>query len=411
MSNGWQTTKLGEACSFLNRGISPRYTAGGGVRVLNQKCIRGHTISYEQSRRHDIEIKSVGLERFIQRGDVLVNSTGTGTLGRVAQIRAEPTEPTTVDSHVTIVRPKPGMFHLDFFGYMLVLIEDSIKEAGEGCGGQTELARAVLADRFSVRYPMLISEQQRIVGILDEAFAGLATAKANAEKNLKNAHALFESHLQSVFAQRDDGWVERKLGDQSLLEIVDGDRGMNYPKASDFHEDGYCLFLNTKNVRRDGFEFESKMFITEKKDAELRKGKLKRGDVVLTTRGTIGNIALYSDDVPFDNIRINSGMLIFRPNKSVLMPGYLFEVLRSEIVKEQIRKQTTGAAQPQLPIKALVNLSLPILTNLEDQSALVGKLQAFEPETQRLESLYHQKLTVLEALKKSLLYQAFSGAL
>ena len=212
MKAGWQTEKLGDACAFLNRGISPKYLEQGGICVLNQKCVRDHHVSYELSRRHDTTAKSVGTERFIQLGDVLVNSTGTGTLGRVAQIREMPPEPTTVDSHVTIVRPKPGKFFPDFFGYMLVVIEEKIKEAGEGCGGQTELARSVLSDRFSVSYPTSLDEQQRIVGILDEAFDGIATAKTNAEKNLQNARALFESHLQSVFAQRGEGWKPTTLG-------------------------------------------------------------------------------------------------------------------------------------------------------------------------------------------------------
>ncbi len=254
-----------------------------------------------------------------------------------------------------------------------------------------------------------VEEQRRIVGILDEAFAGIATAKANAEKNLQNARALFESYLQAVFTQRGNGWVERQFGDESLLEFIDGDRGVNYPKATDFLGDGHCLFLNTKNVRPDGFEFESKMFISAEKDVQLRKGKLTRGDVVLTTRGTIGNVGLYSEEVPFDNVRINSGMLILRANKRELLPAYLFDLLRSRIVKDQIRKQTTGAAQPQLPIKTLVGFRIPVPANLEDQETLIQKLRAFEPETQRLESIYQQKLVALEALKKSLLHQAFSG--
>ena len=205
MWEGWQIRKLGDVCSLLNRGVSPTYLDTGGVCVLNQKCIRNHEVSYEPARRHDDAAKKVTEERFIQRGDVLVNSTGTGTLGRVAQVRNEPEEDTTVDSHVTIVRAKPGLFHLEFFGYMLVVIEEAIKEAGDGCGGQTELARSVLAERFSVSYPESLVEQQRIVALLDEAFAGLATAKANAERNLQNARAIFESHLQSVFSQRGEG--------------------------------------------------------------------------------------------------------------------------------------------------------------------------------------------------------------
>lgn len=197
----WNRARLGEVCTFLNRGVSPKYLDDGGVRVLNQRCIRDHAVNYGQARRHDLKVKPVTPERFVQLGDVLVNSTGTGTLGRVAQVREAPNEATTVDSHVTIVRPKPAAFHLDFFGYMLVVIEDAIKEAGEGCGGQTELARAVLADRFFVTYPTSLAEQRRIVGILDEAFEGIATAKANAEKNLQNARAIFQGRLHSAFCQ------------------------------------------------------------------------------------------------------------------------------------------------------------------------------------------------------------------
>ena len=77
-----------------------------------------------------------------------------------------------------------------------------------------------------------------------------------------------------------------------ICEIIDGDRGKNYPAANDFSDSGYCLFLNAKNVTLDGFNFENCMYITKEKDETLRKGRLNRGDVVLTTRGTIGNLAL-----------------------------------------------------------------------------------------------------------------------
>ena len=115
MNLKWKSEKLDDVCIFISRGISPKYVETGGVRVINQKCIRDHTINYELARRHDIDSKAVKEERFIQLGDVLINSTGTGTLGRVAQVRQLPDEPTTVDSHVTIVRPKPNLFDLNFF--------------------------------------------------------------------------------------------------------------------------------------------------------------------------------------------------------------------------------------------------------------------------------------------------------
>jgi type I restriction enzyme S subunit len=157
MRQGWATANLGEVCEMINRGISPKYIDDGGVCVINQKCIRNHTINTSLARRHDLAAKLVNPERYIKVGDVLVNSTGTGTLGRVAQVRRETKEPTTVDTHVTIVRPHAGKFFNDFFGYMLVRIEDEIASSGEGASGQTELARLTIAESsgFPFPYPSL----------------------------------------------------------------------------------------------------------------------------------------------------------------------------------------------------------------------------------------------------------------
>ena len=115
--------KLSDACDLIKRGISPKYLETGGIAVINQKCIRNHKIDYSKARRHDIILKKVPEERFIRKGDVLINSTGHGTLGRVAQVNQEPFEKTTVDSHVTIVRPKKELFNLGFLGNALIKIE------------------------------------------------------------------------------------------------------------------------------------------------------------------------------------------------------------------------------------------------------------------------------------------------
>ncbi len=177
MREGWHVEPLSKVCQLINRGISPVYLDDGGTAVLNQKCIRDHSINYDLGRRHCVTTKRVPTDKLVRVGDVLVNSTGTGTLGRVAQVRDEPHEPTTVDSHVTIVRPKDRLFFPEFFGYALIAIENQIQEGGEGCGGQTELARSKLANDYHVSFPTSIPEQRRIVAILDEAFEGIATAK------------------------------------------------------------------------------------------------------------------------------------------------------------------------------------------------------------------------------------------
>ena len=107
-------------------------------------------------------------------------------------------------------------------------------------------------------------------------------------------------------------WQEVKLGELPI-KIIDNDRGENYPQKNEFSNEGHCLFLNTKNVTKSGFSFSKLNFITEQKDKILRQGKLQRKDLVLTTRGTVGNVAYYNEKISYNNIRINSGMVIIRP--------------------------------------------------------------------------------------------------
>ncbi len=159
------------------------------------------------------------------------------------------------------------------------------------------------------------------------------------------------------------------------FQIIDGDRGENYPSKEDFSPSGHCLFLSTKNVRSDGFKFDEAEFISAAKDNALRKGKLERGDVVLTTRGTIGNTGLYNASVEFDHIRINSGMLIFRPDATRLSSSYLFLFFQSENFRAQREAIVSGAAQPQLPIRSLNEAKIP-LPPLVTQQAIVAEIEA-----------------------------------
>jgi len=386
-------------CAFLNRGISPKYLDSGGICVLNQKCVRDHRVSFDLSRRHDARAKKVADERLIQPGDVLVNSTGTGTLGRVAQLREHPPEPTTVDSHVTIVRPLPGKFYPDFFGYMLIVIEDAIKEAGEGCGGQTELARSALAERFSVHYPESLSQQERIVGILDEAFDGNDTAKANAEKNLQNARALFESHLQSVFTQRGDGWVERTIGEVCILrsgttlakKLEKASGEIPYLKVAD---------MNISN-NLDGVTSSSRFVNKTDVNASnlLPVGTTifpKRGGAILTNKKRLTQRVICAD----------LNIMGVTP-KSGLLPEFLFNYF----LRLDLREINNGSSIPQINNYSIEPLLIAFPNSIKEQRAIVVKLASLSEETRRLECIYQQKLAALEALKKSLLHQAFSGQL
>jgi restriction endonuclease S subunit len=126
---------------------------------------------------------------------------------------------------------------------------------------------------------------------------------------------------------------------EAPLEIIDGDRGNNYPNKEEFRSTGYCLFLNTSNVAKDGFNFAELDFVTRERDLLLRKGKLKRNDCVLTTRGTVGNTAFFGPAVKYENIRINSGMVIVRPDANLLDPYYLYCYLVTIQVKKIVPRR------------------------------------------------------------------------
>lgn len=195
-------------------------------------------------------------------------------------------------------------------------------------------------------------------------------------------------------------WKEYKIKD-APFEIIDGDRGTNYPSQNEFHSSGHCLFLSTKNVKKTGFDFSERQFISEEKDNLLRKGKLKRNDTVLTTRGTVGNLAFYSGEVPFENIRINSGMVIIRPFESELKPKFCFYLFRA-LQQNHFEVFASGSAQPQLPIRDLneIEISIP---EPDEQQAIAEVLSSLEDKI----DLLHRQNKTLEALAETLFRQRF----
>ena len=145
-----------------------------------------------------------------------------------------------------------------------------------------------------------------------------------------------------------------------IAEFIDGDRGKNYPTFDEFSASGFCLFLNASNVTSSGFNFDSCMFVTEEKDKIMRNGHLLLNDIVFTSRGTLGNVALYDKNIKYKNVRINSGMLIIRPKGINLSPHFIYTLLKSNYMKSAIEQFRSGSAQPQLPIKDLQNITFDI---------------------------------------------------
>lgn len=188
-----------------------------------------------------------------------------------------------------------------------------------------------------------------------------------------------------------------KLGDMAI-QIIDGDRGKNYP--NEFTENGHCLFLSAKNVTSNGFYFDNMQFITKERDELLRKGKLIRNDVVLTTRGTVGNVAFYDKLVPYDNIRINSGMVILRTDPKLIEPHFLYYAMKSPSIKNQILQMQTGSAQPQLPISHMVNLFIPKLP-LATQQQISSTLSTFDAKIANNKKINHNLEQLAQVIFKA----------
>jgi len=244
-----------------------------------------------------------------------------------------------------------------FLFYMLRGMESEIT----GSAGAT-FASISKGDIENIQIPLPPPEvQEEIVAEIEEY-----------QKVIDGARAVVENYRPHIHIDPD--WPMVTFA-EAPFEIIDGDRGVNYPKKEDFSSDGYCVFLNTKNVRSSGFDFENVAFISRKKDETLKKGRLCRKDVVITTRGTVGNTGYYDNSVPFDRIRINSGMLIFRVDESRLSGEYLFRFFQSRNFRRQRDLIVSGSAQTQLPIRSLNRAMLP-LPNLETQQAIVAEVES-----------------------------------
>jgi type I restriction enzyme S subunit len=188
-----------------------------------------------------------------------------------------------------------------------------------------------------------------------------------------------------------------KLGD-AKIQIIDGDRGKNYPNI--FTSNGYCLFLSAKNVTSTGFSFSDTQFVTQERDNLLRKGKLKRGDVVLTTRGTVGNVAYYDDSVPYDNVRINSGMVILRADPMYVSPLFLYYALKDENAQSQIANARTGSAQPQYPISHMVHLDIDF-PSIADQIEIGYTLRSLDDKIANNRAINNHLEQMAQAIFKS----------
>ena len=252
----------------------------------------------------------------------------------------------------------------------------------------------------NIEFPLPpIPEQQRIVAILDQAFADIEKARANAEKNLKNARELFDSYLNQVFSQRGEGWVEEVLG--RVCDVRDGTH--DSPK----YVDEGIPFITQKNIRTDGLSFEKTKFISETDHMKFyKRSNVTHGDILISMIGINRGMACVVDDHRIFSIK-NVGLIKKALN---INPLFLLFYLKSHTAKKYIESESRGGAQPFIGLTKLRAFPV-LLASPEEQEEVVSKLTLIEARTENLVLIYETKLKSLDELKKSLLQKAFSGEL
>jgi type I restriction enzyme, S subunit len=392
MKEGWPVKKLGEVCEII-MGQSPDgdsyNTTGEGVPLINGP-VEFSTESFGKTVRSKFTTQPT---KFCEEGDLILCVRGS-TTGRmnIAGFDA------CIGRGVAAIRAKQYQPWINHF------INSKREEIhGKGTGATFPNVSGDSLANFELVVPPL-AEQHRIVGLLDEAFEGLATAKANAEKNLQNARALFESHLQSVFSQRGPGWVETTLS-QATGGVFTGPFGSLLHK-SDYVANGIPL-VNPAHITEIGIEPDLRKTVSHATAQRLKNYIMRAGDIVIGRRGEMGRCALVTKVE--DGWLCGTGSFFIRPS-SRCDTSYLVRFLRSDGCKAKLEKIAGGAVMPNLSNTDLGNLTID-LPPLDRQKAIVEEIDDLHQETQRLTALYEQKLAALEALKKSLLHQAFSGNL
>jgi type I restriction enzyme S subunit len=394
MRNGWQKKKLRDVCELINgRAYSkPELLDQGKYPVLRV----GNFFTNDHWYYSDLELDE---KKYCFAGDLLY--AWSASFGP----RIWTGDKVIYHYHIWKVVHDRGQIDQKYLFYFFQWDTDKIKE-DQGTGTtMMHVSMGSMNDR-DIQFPTL-PVQQRIVGILDEAFNGLATAESNAKKNVQNARALFESYLRSVFTQKGAGWME------TTLEHVLADQPRNgwSPPSADQSDSGVPV-LTLSSVT--GFQFRAdKIKFTSAKTDPRRHYWVKNDDFLITRSNTpelVGHVAIatgITEPTIYPDLIMR---MTLEPDR--MLTEFLYYQMRSPSLRREITGRAQGANPTMKKISKGAVQSLPIaVPPLPQQEKIVTQLKALAAEAQCLESIYKHKLAALHALKQSLLHQAFTGQL
>jgi len=401
MKTNWKTKKLGEVCEFQNGfAFKSKLFKEDGFPVLRISNIQNDGISYKRLVFFDKKSYKDNFDRYqILKGDLVIAMSGA-TTGKLAISDAD--ETFYLNQRVGKFKPKKDLAKDYLYYFLSTRIEENLRiSAGSA---QPNLSTEQIKD-FKIPLPSL-PEQHRIVKILDEVFEKVAKAKKNAEKNLQNTKELFESYLQSIFANPGKDWEEKKLID--IFQIKPPKKEAREKlKDTDF----------VSFVPMEDMQIMSKEFACNKerklKEVSGSYTYFANEDVLLAKitpcfeNGKLGIARNLKNGIGFGS----SEYIVFRSSGDVLS-DYLYYFLARESFRKDGAKIMSGAVGHKRVSKEFIEGSiLPFPKALSEQKSIVKKLDVLSAETKKLEAIYKQKLTNLEELKKSVLRRAFNGDL
>ena len=405
MKQGWEIKRLDDLCQ-IELGKTPyradksfwdteKKTDNVWLSIADLLNTDGDVVS---DSKEYITDKAAKISKVVKKGTLLLSFKLT--LGRLAFAGRD----LYTNEAIAALSIKDEKVIDKYFLYQFLSLYDwnAATEGDVKVKGKT-LNKAKLKE-IEVHFPKSLPEQQRIVSILDEAFAAIAKAKANAEQNLRNAKELFESYLQGVFEKKGVGWDETHLSE--VCDFENGDRGKNYPNKSHRVSSG-IPFINAGHLNENRLDFSDMDYISEERFNMLGNGKIKPNDILFCLRGSLGKVANVGN---LDKGAIASSLVILRV-KNELDNDFLLYFLNSNLTKKQIVDFGNGAAQPNLSAASLKKFIIPFPKSKEEQQTIVRQLDALRAETQKLEAVYQKKISDLEELKKSILQKAFAGEL
>lgn len=401
MKEGWEVKTLGEIAD-VEYGFTDKSTDKGDYRYVRITDIdnNGELISTEKKYlKYSKEAEGF----LIRDNDLLMARTGA-TFAKV--LLYKDFEPSVFASYLIRIKFKEKIDNKLYWYFTKSQYYWEQANSLASGAAQPHFNGAAVKQVIFI-FPQSLTEQKRIVAILDQAFEAIAKAKANAEQNLKNAKELFDSYLNEIFENKGEGWEEKRL--ESLIRV----NQIGLIKSSKEQGNFKYKYLKMDSISSDNLLFVDKFVYVDANENEVEKFKLDNNDLLFNTRNSfelVGKSCVYKN---FKNevVLFNNNIMRMKFYEDY-NPDFINFAFTSKTVKKRIEKLKSGTTSVVgIYYKGLKNLLIPIPKSLEQQTQIVEKLGKLRAETQKLEAIYKQKIEDLEELKKSILQKAFAGEL